>query len=103
MDETGLYWCQQPSRTLARGKTASNVKDKKRMKVALVINATGSEQLKPIFIHSANKPRSFPKDFNVEVAHGVNWHCNMSAWMLSTVFQGVDHKGVHAFRTSGWY
>ena len=87
MDETGLYWCQQPSRTLARGKTTGNVKDKKRMTVALVVNATGTEQLRPIIIHTANKPRAFPKGFNVEAGLGVHWHCNRSASMLSTVFQ----------------
>jgi hypothetical protein len=34
MDESGLYYGQQPSRTLARGRTAGNKKDKKRMTVA---------------------------------------------------------------------
>jgi hypothetical protein len=29
MDETGLYYGQQPSRTLARGRTAGNTKDKR--------------------------------------------------------------------------
>ena len=72
MDETNLYWCQQPSRTLARDKTAGNVKDKKRITVALVANATGAEQLKPIFIHTANKPRAFLKEFNIEAALGVH-------------------------------
>jgi hypothetical protein len=87
MDETGLYYGQQPSRTVARGRTAGNTKDKKRMTVALVVNATGTEQLRPIIIHTAQEPRSFLQNFNVESALSVHWYCNKTAWMLSTVFQ----------------
>jgi hypothetical protein len=36
MDESGLYYGQQQS--LARGRTAGNKKDKKRMTVALTVN-----------------------------------------------------------------
>jgi hypothetical protein len=60
MDESGLYYGQQPSRTLARGRTAGNKKEK-RMTVALTVNATGTQQLKPIIIHTAQKPRAFPR------------------------------------------
>jgi hypothetical protein len=60
MDESGLYYGQQPSRTLARGRTAGNKKEK-RMTVALTVNATGTQQLKPIIIHTAQKPRAFPE------------------------------------------
>jgi hypothetical protein len=87
MDESGLYYGQQPSRTLARGRTAGNKKDKKRMTVALTVNATGTQQLKPIIIHTAQKPRAFPKNFKVESALNVHWYFNKTAWMLSTVFQ----------------
>jgi hypothetical protein len=75
------------SRTLARGRTAGNKKDKKRMTVALTVNATGTQQLKPIIIHTAQKPRAFPKNFKVESALNVHWYFNKTAWMLSTVFQ----------------
>jgi hypothetical protein len=77
----------RPSRTLARGRTAGNKKDKKRMTVALTVNATGTQQLKPIIIHTAQKPRAFPKNFKVESALNVHWYFNKTAWMLSTVFQ----------------
>jgi hypothetical protein len=87
MDESGLYYGQQPSRTLARGRTAGSKKDKKRMTVALLVHATGTEQLRLIIFQTAQKPRSFPKNFNVESALSVQWYCNTSAWMLSTVFQ----------------
>jgi hypothetical protein len=82
MDESGLY--TGSSRTLARGRTAGNKKDK-RMTVALTVNATGT-QLKPIIIHTAQKPRAFP-NFKVESALNVHWYFNKTAWMLSTVFQ----------------
>jgi hypothetical protein len=76
---------QAASRTLARGRTAGNKKDKKRMTVALTVNATGTQQ--PIIIHTAQKPRAFPKNFKVESALNVHWYFNKTAWMLSTVFQ----------------
>jgi hypothetical protein len=57
------------------------------MTEAFVVNATGTEQLRPIIIHTAQKPRAFPKNFNVESALSVHWYCNKTAWMLSTVFQ----------------
>jgi hypothetical protein len=43
---------------LARGRTAGNKKDKT---VALTVNTTGLQQLKPIIIHTAQKPRAFPR------------------------------------------
>jgi hypothetical protein len=92
MDESGLYYGQQPSRTLARGRTAGNKRDKKRMTVALVVNATGTEQLRPIIIHTAQKSRAFQKNFNVESALSVHWYFNQTAWMLSTVFQDCIKK-----------
>jgi hypothetical protein len=59
MDESGLYYGQQP--VAWRERTAGNKKDKKRMTVALTVNATGTQQLKPIIIHTAQKPRAFPR------------------------------------------
>jgi hypothetical protein len=85
MDESGLYWAAA-SRALARGRTAGNKKDKKRMTVALTVNATGTQQLKPIIIHTAQKPRGVPKNFKVESALNVHWYFNKTG-MLSTVFQ----------------
>jgi hypothetical protein len=58
------------------------------MTVALVVSATSTEQLQPIIIHAAQKPRAFPKNFNVESALSEHWYCNKTALMLSsTVFQ----------------
>jgi hypothetical protein len=85
MDESGLYYGQQPTHAGAR-RTAGNKKDKKRMTVALTVNATGTQQLKPIIIHTA-EASSVPKNFKVESALNVHWYFNKTAWMLSTVFQ----------------
>jgi hypothetical protein len=78
MDESGLYYGQQPVARW-RGRTAGNKKDKKRMTVALTVNATGTQQLKPIIIHTAQKPRAFPKNFKVESALNVHWYFNKTA------------------------
>jgi hypothetical protein len=66
------------------------------MTVALTVNATGTQQLKPIIIHTAQKPRAFPKNFKVESALNVHWYFNKTAWMLSTVFQDWLRKGLHS-------
>jgi hypothetical protein len=75
------------SQSHAGARADGNKKDKKRMTVALTVNATGTQQLKPIIIHTAQKPRAFPKNFKVESALNVHWYFNKTAWMLSTVFQ----------------
>jgi len=86
-DETGLYIQQQPTKGLATGKQAGTKVAKKRLTVALTVNATGDQQLPPILINNAQRPRAFPKGFDVYRQLGMQWYWNKKAWMLSTVFQ----------------
>jgi hypothetical protein len=65
------------------------------MTVALTVNATGTQQLKPIIIHTAQKPRAFPKNFKVESALNVHWYFNKTAWMLSSL-PGLAQEGMLA-------
>ena len=50
---SGLYWDLEPSKTLAQGPLSG----KKKSKKLLTCNATGTEKLKPIFIHTYQNPR----------------------------------------------
>jgi hypothetical protein len=64
-DESGLFWRQPPSRTLATGKKAGRKKDKQRVTASLLVNATGTEKLPLFLIGKAKRPRSFPKNDEV--------------------------------------
>ncbi|GBC15082.2 CENP-B homolog protein 2-like [Rhizophagus irregularis DAOM 181602=DAOM 197198] len=57
-DETGLYWDLEPSKTLAQGPLSGTKKSKKRVTLLLTCNATGTEKLKPLFIHKYQNPRA---------------------------------------------
>ncbi|GBC07324.1 hypothetical protein RclHR1_00740007 [Rhizophagus clarus] len=56
-DETGLYWNLEPSKILAQGPLLRKKKSKKRVTLLLTCNATGTEKLKPLFIHTYQNPQ----------------------------------------------
>jgi hypothetical protein len=62
-DETELFWQQAPTRTHATSKKAGRKKDKQRVTVSLVCNASGSEKQGLFIVGKAKHPRSFHKSF----------------------------------------
>jgi hypothetical protein len=74
-DESGAFWRQMPTRTLATGKRAGSKKEKERATFSLCCNATGTHKMGLFVIGKAARPRSFPKSFqpkrdlNVRFAH----------------------------------
>ena len=84
-DETGLFYCMPPNRTLS---TSSNIsgykKDKTQITVLLGCNSTGSEKLKPLVIGTALRPRPL-KNVNCALLP-VEYHANKKAWMRSAIF-----------------
>jgi hypothetical protein len=72
-DETGLFWRQVPTRTHATGKKAGRMKDKQRVTVSLVCNASGSEKRGLFIIGKAKRPRSFPKSFEPKRDVGIRY------------------------------
>ena len=56
MDETGLFYCMAPDRTIAARQLEGMKKDKTRMSVVLCANADGSEKMEPFFIGHYLKP-----------------------------------------------
>jgi hypothetical protein len=74
-DESGVFWRQMPTRTLATGKSAGRKKDKERATFSSRVHATGTHRSDLFVIGKAVRPHSFPKSFqpkrglNVRYAH----------------------------------
>ena len=85
MDETGLFYCMAPDRTIASRQMEGMKKSKTRMTVALCANADGTEKLEPFFIGHYLKPRAFQKQSGDQL--GLYYRANSKAWMTATLFQ----------------
>ncbi|KAL5505629.1 hypothetical protein EMCRGX_G007093 [Ephydatia muelleri] len=85
IDETGLFYRQAPDRTLTTTADVRGAKKAKdRITVALAVNVTASERLKPVVIHKYKKPRCFGRTFNPNSL--VMYYSNTNAWMRTDVF-----------------
>nr|CCA19947.1 PREDICTED: similar to Tigger transposable elementderived protein 6 putative [Albugo laibachii Nc14] len=58
-DETALYYCKPPNKTICTEPISGRKSDKKRLTVAVVANADGTEKLPLLFVGSAVKPHCF--------------------------------------------
>lgn len=85
MDETGLFYCLAPDRTIATRQLEGMKKDKTRISIALCANSDGTEKDELLFIGHAAKPRAFKKKSGKEL--GFFYRNNKKAWMTSLVFQ----------------
>jgi hypothetical protein len=85
MDETGLFYCLSPDRTIATRQLEGLKKDKTRISIALCANADGSEKQELFFIGHAAKPRAFNKKTGQQL--GFYYRHNKKAWMTSLLFQ----------------
>jgi len=83
MDETGLCYQAQPTRSLAKGATAGGKVNKQRLTVGLTCNASGTEKLRPLIIHKAKRPRCFTRAYNPQ--DHVDYYVNSKAWMTGLV------------------
>jgi hypothetical protein len=94
-DESGAFWRQMPTHTLATGKRAGSKKEKERATFSLCCNATGTHKMGLLVIWKAARPRSFPKsvqpkrDLNLRYAH------NKTAWMTAAEY-GSWVRGVNS-------
>ena len=85
MDETGLFYCLAPDRTIATRQLEGMKKDKARISIALCANSDGTEKDELLFIGHAAKPRAFNKKSGKEL--GFFYRNNKKAWMTSLIFQ----------------
>ena len=108
MDETGLYYRAKPSKTLAVGKSYATQQpgkrrplfvhvpcltpcmpsegsvqgikmQKDRITLCVCVNATGTDRLKLVVIHTAKRPRDFGKTW--QPSDVVDYFSNTKAWM----------------------
>ena len=84
MDETGLFYRMQPSKSLATKEILGKKKDKERVTVALCCNLDGSDKIYLVVIGRSKNPRCF-KGVNI-AALRFKYYSNESAWMTSNVF-----------------
>ncbi len=59
LDEKALFYKLLPNTTLADCKVSGIKMDKKRLSIAFLVNASGTELINPIVIGHNKKPRSF--------------------------------------------
>ena len=84
MDETGLFYCMAPSKTISQRQIEGSKKDKTRLTVAFTCNADGSDKLEPLFLGHSERPRCFNKRYGRDL--GFNYFHNKKAWMTGQLF-----------------
>lgn len=92
-DETGIYYEQQPTRTICRIPLGGSKKSKNRFTVGLLTNFDGSYKGHPIVIGKKKTPRAatkkpalYRKTTCVGQSHYVEYHSSPSAWMTTEIF-----------------
>jgi len=83
-DETGLFWKMKPSRTLSNSSVAGSKQSKDRVTILLTCNSTGTEKMRPLFIHKHENPRAL-KNINKN-SLPVNYYWNKKSWMQVSIW-----------------
>lgn len=83
-DETGLFWKMRPNRTISNGPVAGTKQSKDRVTVLLTCNATGSEKMRPLFIHKYENPRALRGISKNTLP--VNYYWNSKSWMQVSIW-----------------
>ena len=79
-DETGIYWCAQPSNTqafCAEAHTPGHKVSKDHVSAMVCANADGTHRLKLAVVGKATKPRSLK---NVMDSLSVHYYLNKAVW-----------------------
>lgn len=89
-DETGLFWKMKPSRTISNGPVAGTKQSKDRVMILFTCNSTGTEKLRPLFIHKYENPRAL-KNINKN-SLPVNYYWNKKSWMQVSIWNDYLKK-----------
>lgn len=83
-DETSFFWKSIQNNGLSTRGLPGKKLDKTRMSVLVMMNATGTEKIRLLFIATAKRPRCFGKKDGREL--GLWYFYNKKAWMTGEVF-----------------
>jgi DDE superfamily endonuclease len=89
-DETGLFWKMKPSRTISNGPVAGTKQSKDCVTILFTCNSTGTEKLRPLFIHKYENPRAL-KNINKK-SLPVNYYWNKKSWMQVSIWNDYLKK-----------
>jgi hypothetical protein len=85
LDETSFFMFFIPERGLASKKMSGKKKNKFRISLCFICNATGTEQFPVYFIGKYKQPRCFGKVSPQK--QGFQYWNNKKAWMTSEIFE----------------
>src|SRR2546423_104475 len=80
----------EPKRTISNKPVSGQKQSKERVTILLCSNATGTEKLKPVFIHKYKNPRplkNLPKR-----SLPVEYYWNSTAWMQVSIWNDWIHQ-----------
>lgn len=103
-DETGLYYEQQPTRTICKTPLGGAKKSKNRLTIGLLTNSDGSYKGHPLVIGKGKKPRGASARkalFNkmcIGSADYVEYHHQPSAWMSADIFKNYIRRLNRSFQ-----
>ena len=80
----------KPSRTISNGPVAGTKQSKDCVTILFTCNSTGTEKLRPLFIHKYENPRAL-KNINKN-SLPVNYYWNKKSWMQVSIWNDYLKK-----------
>ena len=89
-DETGLFWKMKLSHTISNGPVVGTKQSKDCVTILLTCNSTGTEKLRPLFIHKYENPRVLKNISKNSLP--VNYYWNKKSWMQVSIWNDYLKK-----------
>ena len=99
-DETSFFWKSIQNNGLSTKGLPGKKLDKTRMSVLVMMNATGSEKIRLLFIATAKKPRCFGKKEGKDL--GLWYFYNKKVWMTGEVFANALEELDARMKQTNW-
>ena len=89
-DETGLFWKMKLSHTISNGPVVRTKQFKDCVTILLTCNSTGTEKLRPLFIHKYENSRVLKNISKNSLP--VNYYWNKKSWMQVSIWNDYLKK-----------
>src|SRR5437764_4221599 len=89
-DETGLFWKMKLNHTISNGPVVRTKQSKDRITILLTCNSTGTEKLRPLFIHKYENSRVLKNISKNSLL--VNYYWNKKSWMQVSIWNDYLKK-----------